>query len=91
LREEKLFLDRGLEQPQVDRGPRPELGEIEFFQALIEASQARQLRIDRQPGVFIDAAVVFVEAEVSRMQRARGEITANEFLGDVIELDVGLD
>ena len=88
LHEKKLLLDRGLEEPEIDCGARPEFGQVEFFQPIIESSQARQLRIDRQPRVFADPAVVFMKTQGGGVQRPGREVAANEFIRDDVELCV---
>jgi hypothetical protein len=53
--------------------------------------EAGQLGIDGQAGVFIDAAVEFVKTEGGRFQGASGEIAANVFLGNDVELGIGFE
>ena len=91
LHEEQLFPDRGLEQALIGRAARAELVRLEFFHAIVKAPQPGQLRIDRKPRVFENAAVVFVETEFGRVKRPGREITADEFVGDDIELGIGFE
>jgi hypothetical protein len=84
VNEEDLLPDRGLEQAEIDGGARSELGDIEFGQAIVEAAEARNLGIDGETGVFVDPAVVFVEPERGRLERAGGEITADVFFRDAV-------
>ena len=85
---EKLLLYRGLEKPEIDGGARAELGQVELRQAFIEALEPRELRVDGEPRVFVDAAIVFVKPERRGVERMRGEVTANVFLRNRIELGV---
>jgi hypothetical protein len=89
VNEEKLLLDRSLEQAEIDGGARPEPGDIEFTQAIVEAAKAGDLGIDGEAGVLVDPAVVFVEPEGGGLKRARGEITADVFFRDAVEFGVG--
>ena len=91
LHEKQLFSDRGLEEAQIDGGARAELGEIEFLQAIVEATQAGQLGVDGEASVLVDPAIVFVETESGRLERAGGEITANVFVRDDVQLGVGFE
>ena len=86
--EEELLPDRGLEETEIDDGARAELGEIEFGQSIVEAAQAGNLGVDGEAGVFVDAAVVFVEAERGRLERARGKVATDVFFRDDVELGV---
>lgn len=80
-----------MQEAEVDPRARAQLLEIEFLEAIVEAMQAGQLGVDGEPGVFINAAIVFVETESGRFQRPGGEITANVFLRDDVEFGVGLE
>ena len=53
--------------------------------------QAGHLGVDGQAGVLVDAAIEFVKTEGRRFQGAGGEITANVFLRDDVELGIGLE
>jgi hypothetical protein len=72
VNEEELLLDRGLEEAEIDGRARPELGDIEFGQAIVEAPEAGSLGIDGEASVLIDPAVVFMEPERGCLERARG-------------------
>ena len=61
--------------------PRAEFVEIEFFQPIVEPLQARKLGVDRQPRVVIDLAVVFMETKSDGLERPRGQVAFDEFLG----------
>jgi hypothetical protein len=89
LDEEELLLDGGLEEAEIDHGARTELGGIEFREAILETAEAGEFGVDGETGVFVDAAIVFMEPEGSGLERAGGEITANVFFGDVVEFGVG--
>jgi hypothetical protein len=91
LHEEELLPDRRLQEAEADPRARAEFLEIEFLQAIVEAMEAGQLGIDGEPGVFVNAPIVFVKAEGGRFQGAGGEITADVFLRDDIELGIGFE
>src|SRR5207248_3281424 len=87
--DEKEFLFYGdLKETKVDDSARPELGRIEFCQAIVEPFKPGDLGVDGEASVFVDAAIVFVKAEGRRLKRTRSEITADVFLGDAVQLGV---
>ncbi|HSV62521.1 MAG TPA: hypothetical protein VLH83_04185, partial [Chthoniobacterales bacterium] len=87
--EKEFAFHGGLEEAQIDGGARPEFSEIEFRQAIVEAAQTRQLGVNGETGVFVNAAVVFVKTESGGLERARGEIAADVFVRDVVQFGVG--
>ena len=90
LNEKKLTADRRLQNAQIDRIARAEFFEIEFFQPIVEPLQARKLGVDRQSRVVIDLAVVLMETQSNSLERPRGQVTLDEFLGDAVEIGVAI-
>ena len=77
-----------MQKTEIDAGARAEFLELEFLEPIIEPSQASELGIDGEPRVLVDAAIVFVETEGSRLKWAGREITADVFIRDDVELRV---
>jgi hypothetical protein len=91
LEQEKLFLDRGLDEPEIDGGASPEFCDIELCHAIVETAEPRDLGVDGEPGVFVDPAVVFVEAEGSGEKGPGGQVSADIFIRDGVELGIGFE
>jgi hypothetical protein len=87
--EEEFFFDGSLEKTEVDRGARAELGDVEFREALLEPVEPGELCVDGEAGVLVNAAIVFVKPESGGLERAGGQIAADVFVRDEIELGVG--
>jgi hypothetical protein len=90
VREKKFLLDRDLQKTEINRRPQAEFGYVEFAQPIVETSEPCQLRIDREPRVFADSAIVFMKTQGGGVQRPGCEVAANEFIRDVVQLCVGL-
>jgi hypothetical protein len=86
--EEKLLLDRGLQETEIDRRARAEFGEVEFVQPIVEPLEPGHFRIDREPRVLADPAIVFMKAESGGLQRPGREITPNKFIRDAVQFGV---
>jgi hypothetical protein len=52
-----------LQETEIDRRARAEFGEVEFAQPIVETFEPRQFRIDREPCVLADPAIVFMKPE----------------------------
>src|SRR5207302_2624952 len=78
---ENFSADGGLENSQINRLPLAEFSEIEFLQPIFEPLQTRKLRVEREPAVIRNLAVVFVQSFGSAEQWTGGEVTLDELLG----------